>query len=298
MVRSVPSRIVCTALIALLALYAAPALAWSAQGHRMVGDLAQRQLSPQAQAAVAQLLIGEAEPTLAGVASWADDLRDDPAWRHAARWHYINFPRPHDGQDGCAYVPARDCTDGDCVIGAIQAQAAILADDQKPRQKRIEALKFIVHFVGDVHQPLHAGYGDDRGGNDYQISLRTDIAPTAYNRDQYRDGVQGTNLHAVWDFYLLASHDRDAGRYAAELAARPRMDAHDAARGMPAEWALESCRMVRDAALYPRGHKLGDAYLQRQRPLAERRVIQAGQRLAALLNDALGDRAPADGTAR
>ena len=272
-------------LLMLTLLCAAPAMAWGPAGHRIVGDLAQRELTPQAKAAVAELLRGESEPTLAGVANWADTLRksDPDRFKQTQRWHYADFPR-----GDCHYVPPRDCPYGNCVIGAIAAQRQILADPLQARQSRIDALKFLVHFVGDIHQPFHAGYTDDRGGNGYQISLRTPIPPEAYARDKYINGVQGTNLHAVWDYYILASHGTDAARYANELATRPHLGAGiESTTPNPADWALESCRIISMDSLYPSGHKLDAAYLEKMRPLAEQRLMQGGHRLAQLLNAAL-----------
>jgi hypothetical protein len=267
----------------------APALAWAPEGHRIVGALAQRQLTPQAAAAVANLLRGEPEPTLAGVADWADTLRqDDPArFKRTHGWHYADFPR-----GDCNYVPPRDCPAGNCVIGAIDAQRNVLADPRQPRQARVDALKFLVHFVGDIHQPFHAGYADDKGGNRYQVSLRTDVHPESYARARYIDGVQGTNLHAVWDYDILASRGIDARHYADELAARTQGNANapkdeTGSAGGPVDWALESCRIIAGESLYPDGHALDARYLQKMRPLAERRLVQAGHRLARLLNTAL-----------
>ena len=106
------------------------ASAWSREGHELVGELAQRRLSPAAQAEVARLLAAEPEPTLAGVAAWADEIRAEsraagnPLGKLSEHWHYVNFPRGAD----CDLQPARDCPDGDCIIGAIDAQRAILAD--------------------------------------------------------------------------------------------------------------------------------------------------------------------------
>ena len=104
-------------------------------------------------------------------------------------------------QEGCGF--ARDCPDGQCVVGAIEKQRAILGDRTQPLQARREALKFIVHFVGDVHQPMHANNHQDKGGNDYQISLATKLEPEAYAKKHYVDGVMGTNLHSIWDYYVL-----------------------------------------------------------------------------------------------
>src|SRR3546814_2801203 len=102
--------------------------------HRLVGELAQRHLTPAADAEVARLLAGEKDPTLAGVAAWADTLRneDPPRFKATSKWHYVNTAP--DG--GCRYVPARDCPDGNCVVGAIEKQLAILSDQGQPVEAR------------------------------------------------------------------------------------------------------------------------------------------------------------------
>jgi nuclease S1 len=271
-------------LLALLVLLvSSPAvMAWSALGHRMVGEIAQRQLQPATARAVRDLLDGEREPSLAGVANWADALRsNDPTrFRQTSRWHYVNV-----SDATCRYRPARDCADGQCVVGAIQAQRAILADRRQPRAARRDALKFLVHFVGDVHQPLHAGHRGDKGGNRFQVSLRTDLAPEAYARDRYVDGVLGTNLHAVWDYDVLAAPRLDARAYVRRLEAR-HWPALDGARDSSA-WADESCRISGGPGFYPATHVMDHRYLDAQRPLAEQRIHQAGLRLARMLDEAL-----------
>ena len=265
------------------------AVAWSNLGHRMVGDIAQRHLTPAASAQVAALLQGEPEPSLAGVASWADDLRrsDPDAFKKTASWHYINFP-----VDTCAYRPERDCPDGNCVVGQIERQRALLADRTLPLATRRDALKFLVHLVGDVHQPLHSGNRTDKGGNGYQISLRTDLKPEAYAQKDYVDGVMGTNLHSVWDYYLFASTGLSAPLYADRLAARPWPPKASAKKSLdPVAWAGESCRLIDSQHLYPKPkqHKLDQRYLDAQRPLAEQRVEVAAKRLSDLLNATLTD---------
>ena len=273
---------------ALLTLAASPAaLAWSALGHQMVGELAQRHISPAAQAQVALLLAGEPDPTLAGVAAWADRLRDlDPErFKATSRWHYVNTPP---GQ-GCGYEPARDCPDGQCVIGAIEAQRRVLADRNQPLEARRDALKFIVHFVGDIHQPMHASNRDDLGGNRYQVSLRTDLQPEAYARKHYVDGVMGTNLHSIWDYYILGTQGLSLQQYSDRLDTLPwpPMPA-DGPRTGPDAWAGESCRLIDARGIYPAAHKMDGAYLDEYRPLAEQRVRQAAWRLVQILDADLG----------
>ena len=251
-----------------------PAAAFGPLGHRIVGILAERELTPAARSQVQLLLAGELEPSLAGVSNWADQLRDtDPdRGRQTARWHYVNFPR-----GDCAYAPARDCPDGNCVVAAINRSLLVLADGKRSNAERAEALKFLVHFVGDAHQPLHAGYRDDRGGNDFQISYRG----------------QGWNLHSVWDSLLVDDRHVDADVYAELLAKQPALP-FDATRrsDQPAvEWAQESCRIVQQSDIYPAAHTLPETYVTAHRALAEQRLRLAGMRLADMLNFAL--RAPA-----
>jgi hypothetical protein len=249
-----------------------------------VGELAQRQFTAEARARVEDLLRGEPVPTLAGVAMWADRLRasDPERFKATSTWHYVNI---HD--KACRYEARRDCRDGACVLGAIESQKRLLQDATQPVDVRREALKFIVHFVADVHQPLHSSYRPDRGANAFQISLRTDIPPEEYARDRYKDGMMGTNLHAVWDYYVLASASLSLDAYANRLAAEMRSSIRPTS---PEHWAEQSCELIDRRALYPRTHEMDSRYLNAMRPLAERRVVLAANRLAALLNDSFGVR--------
>lgn len=255
----------CGALLALAC--TTPAWAWGPKGHAIVADLAWTRMTPAARAAARALWPALPDATtpprsLAGIASWADDLRDtDPAlFRRTRRLHFVNF---HSAD--CDYDPPRDCRDGECAVAGIEKYSAILANRNNPPAARAQALAFVVHLVGDVHQPLHAGYRHDAGGNDYQVQWRGN----------------GTNLHRIWDSGMLDTRHRSAARYAAYLK-------HSTAAidrgGTPAEWAEESCRIDRDGGVYPRGHVIDDAYVARELPVAERRLRQAGARLAALLN--------------
>lgn len=269
-----------------LLLLPASAFAWAELGHRLVGELAEQRLTRSAGEQVRQLLAGESAPTLGGVANWADSLRssDPERFRLTAQWHYINAKG-----GGCEFVVERDCPDGKCVVAAIEAQRQLLADRTRPPEVRRDALKFLVHLVGDIHQPLHAGSRPDAGGNQFQISLRTDVEPEAYARSSYVDGVMGTNLHAVWDYYILADARLSPARYAARLRTQlPRVSKQR--QGTPLDWARESCALIEARRLYPQAHVMARDYLRDLRPLAEQRLALAAVRLAGLLNVALNDR--------
>ncbi len=255
---------------ALAAAAPSTAFAWGGQGHRLVARVAETELTPQARAQVAALLAGEPDPTLAGIASWADGLREhDPdLGKRSSRWHYVNL-----GEHDCAYDPPRDCPDGNCVIAALERQTALLADRDQPLAARRQALKFVVHFVGDIHQPMHAGYAHDKGGNDYQLQV---------------DG-QGSNLHSLWDSGLLNGAHLSDDAYLQRLLALPATPA-TAAPALPppaTAWAQAACRIAIAPGVYPRGHVLPDGYAAHYRPLTEAQLREAGDRLAAVLNAAL-----------
>lgn len=249
---------------------ALPVHAWGALGHRLVARLAEDGLTPQARAGTARLLQGEAEPTLAGIATWADELRSsDPGLgKRSTRWHYVNL-----GGDGCAYQATRDCPGGDCLVAALETQARILADPARTDAERRQALKFVVHFVGDVHQPLHAGHAQDRGGNDYQVNWRG----------------KGSNLHSLWDSGMLNAQGLSEDAWVARLRALP---APAPVSPLPARasqlWAEQSCRVVATPGFYPKGHVIDEVYVATHLPIAEAQLRLAGARLAAVLNAAFG----------
>src|SRR3546814_10332391 len=162
-------------LAALLLLLAPAALGWAQLGHRLIGELAQRHLTPAADAEVARLLAGEKDPTLAGVAAWADTLRneDPPRLKATSKWHYVNTAP--DG--GCRYVPARDCPDGNCVVGAIEKQLAILSDRGQPVEARPDPLRLGVHFFSDVQHRLHSTTHTAPAPHAHQVSRPPTLKP-------------------------------------------------------------------------------------------------------------------------
>ncbi len=251
------------------AAYAPSAWCWGPRGHQIVADIAGSHLSPAAAAEVAALLDAEsAAPALRAVSTWADEIRATETYGLTAPLHYLNFPR-----DSCIYVPARDCFRGRCVVGAIEDNAARLGDRNRSDAERAEALKWLVHLVGDIHQPLHAGYRDDRGGNDMQIRFRG----------------EGTNLHALLDFGILDTVALSATGYSRFLQdSLPKPDAAATvwSAEAPRRWAEASCTIV--PSVYPRGRRIDDGYLDRILPMLNDQLLVAGHRLAALLNALLG----------
>ena len=259
-------RRVVIALVVLCCVAPSPASAWSAAGHRIIAAMAEQRLTQRARAEIQRLLAPSGAGSLADVAAWADEVREDPAQRELARatakFHYVNF-----ADSSCRYEPARDCPGGACIVAAVPRYAAVLGDRSRSNAERAQALRFLVHFVGDTHQPLHAGYRSDRGGNNFQV----------------RFNGKGSNLHAIWDYNVLASRKLGWRKYALRL----QPSARTKAGGTPRDWVEESCRITRDAGIYPRDRVLDARYLESMRPIAEKRLRLAAIRLADLLNNAL-----------
>lgn len=247
-------------ILVLLLLLPGRALAWGAEGHEVIATIALAELTPQARAQAAGLLGGAA--MLVHDSNWADEIRDQRP--ETGRWHYVNIPL-----DAVRYDARRDCSGGDCVVAQVTRQLAVLADRKAPPRRRAEALRFVIHFVGDIHQPLHAV--GDRGGNAVRVRLMGDR----------------TNLHHVWDASVLEPMGPDAGAIAARLAPTPAQ--RKAWRtGGPADWANESHAIAR--AVYPRDRRvlrLSFASLEAAGPAVRAQLAKAGDRLAWLLNRAL-----------
>jgi hypothetical protein len=175
----------------------------------------------------------------------------------------VNFPK-----DTCAYEAARDCQGGQCVVEALNRQLEVLGSNA-PDEKRLLALKYVVHFAADVHQPLHAGWAEDRGGNSHQLQAF----------------MKGSNLHALWDVGLIRSIDQAVEILTSRLQSRPiPVEARVLDVSQAAE---ESCRIVGTPGFYPE-RKVGADYVERFVPVVEQRLVLAGARLAALLNRAFG----------
>src|SRR5215469_2547710 len=169
-----PTKVLPAALLA----FHLPLLAWGPEGHDLVARIADAQLTPAARTQVAAIL--GPGVTMASVSSWADSVRRDRP--DSGPWHYVDIPIDKKHLD-----MARDCPKGACVIHAIEDFEAQLRDPNTPPAKRKEALMFLIHFIGDMHQPLHSSDNKDKGGNDTHVVF---------------NGRPG-NLHGLWDSGLL-----------------------------------------------------------------------------------------------
>jgi len=206
--------------------------------------------------------------SLADVSTWADEVRRDRP--ESATWHYVNVPIAES-----KYHPRHEHPKGG-VVSKILDFEKIVADTSAPRLQRQEALKYLVHFLQDMHQPVHVGHRADRGGNDLQV--------------QFFD--EGSNLHRVWDSGLIERAQPTEADFTKNLEARITPELADQwSQGSVEDWANESLIAAKGAYLTPgtgnelrKGAKLGQHYYEANLPVAELRVEQAGVRLASVLN--------------
>jgi hypothetical protein len=258
----------------LIVVQAAPARAWAPLGHRLAGRLAERHLTPQANAAVKELF--EPGETMAEASTWADEHRRDI--KGSGPWHYVDVPLDQDRYDDRF---AGDTPEKGYIVPKIREFRAVLKDRSRPLEERRMALRFLVHLVEDLHMPLHVGDNHDRGGNDTQV----------------RFFDEGTNMHRLWDGDMIARADADEDRWLANLVA---MDTHEARTkamaGTVEDWATESLLAAREAYKDPAtgrkiqpGTKLGEPYQATNLPVARRRLYQGGVRLAMVLNEVFSD---------
>ncbi len=252
----------------LIPLTGSQALAWGPDGHRAVARLAEARLTDKARAAVQALLGGE---SLADVATWADEVRNTT---HPAtyNWHFTDVPIT-----ARRFNRTRDCKPnaekGDCSVAAFERLTAILSDPTRSALERREALSFIVHIVGDIHQPLHSAERDhDQGGNLVNVTLLG----------------QMTNLHAAWDRGIIAAFQENEAtlvQHAEQWLASQREG--DIARGSFIDWTNDSHDIARDI-VYQHGadHVIDAPERAEAIRIIRKRIGRAGVRLASVLNRA------------
>jgi hypothetical protein len=259
--------------------------AWGQEGHSIVAEIAQRRLLPAALQKVNELLVDElpglpasSRIGLASIASWADDYR--ASHDESRNWHFVNMAYDRD-----RYNPFLDCnsdaTYGDCIINAVERFAAVLRNCAQPAGERRTALKFVVHFIGDLHQPLHAATRvnpdtatDDQGGNDIKVTFL---------------GVP-TNLHHLWDTDLIMHKVYDWGEYVRLLETQwlPGKDMEALQRGNTTQWAEEAHRAAQIVVYNFRpDHMLDEEYYADAMATVDRQLALAGLRLARVLNEVL-----------
>ena len=307
------------ALIFIIVSWPAPARAWGCEGHQVVALLAEKHLTPHALAMAKQILgDGPIDPSLsryckeggvdamADASTWPDDIR--PLRPETAPWHFVDIPLGTTRREVEKYCDPKD----GCVTHAIADQLAILRSSDANPPKRADALRFLIHFVGDLHQPLHATTNNDQGGNCVPVAF-FDLLPQPRNP---QTESYAPNLHGVWDTNILerATKGKNVDQVAAEL---DNSFSKKIARWQKGKvdvdaWAWESYELARKSAygklpvrvpveapqplmscaddnhvsarMLKLNEHLDEPYQNKAVPIVRERLAQAGARLALLLN--------------
>ena len=238
---------------------------WGPLAHRVTARMAENLLAPAASAAVRELLGPEVK--LADVASWADEQREV---LNSASWHYVNVPISETRYD------SRFCRPEGCVVSKIEEFKRVLRNPKANRKEKQAALKFLIHLIADVHQPLHVGDTGSRGGNDLQVLFFG----------------ESSNLHKVWDSQIMHHYtaNEQVWRWYLTREAKPEKIA-EWSNGTAEDWATETLQAAGKAYLLPGtdveikpGAKLGDPYCEMALPIIQTQLAKAGTRIAWTLN--------------
>ncbi|MDB5814127.1 MAG: hypothetical protein JWN23_1244 [Rhodocyclales bacterium] len=266
------------------------AFAWGSEGHRLVAEIAEHYLTPVAQRKVQTLLRAESlygvagcpVKTLADAATWPDCLRGfGQTYAHTFAWHFDDIPLCG-APDKTVY-----CKDGQCLSTQTQRLIGVLADKSAPVKDRLEALKFVAHFIGDAHQPLHATDNDDRGGNEIPVSF-------------FGGASKSMNLHHAWDTDLLVkligTDTNPAGTLALQIDDK---DIKAWGTGDVNDWLKESHQLAKDVAYADlpsppacgaktsKPETVGPRYYNKVKDTVALQIKRAGVRLAKVLNESL-----------
>ena len=259
-----------TLLISLFLLPGLPsgATAWGPEGHAAIGIMAIELTDELARDRLKKVLGSIEDARIDELCNWPDAIRDQHEWDWAAPQHYVNIPR-----NTSEYAAQRDCRDGLCVTEAVKKYAGELANDQLPGARREQAFAWLCHLVGDMHQPLHCGYADDRGGNAVEVVFEGEPMP----------------LHQFWDRQLILS---EVGSLPGLLAqSQLAFDKSLVSQWNPDEvndWTNESHELVARLA-YPTTPEIDEAFAARSWSMIQQRLPAAAERLARILNATLGE---------
>lgn len=234
---------------------------WGKTGHRATGEVAEGYLTKKAKQKINELLSGQ---SLAFVSTYGDDIKSDPEYRKYGPWHYVNL-EPGETQ----YTKEKANPSGDLVQG-IKTSIRVLKDPKASQEEKAFYLKMLVHFMGDLHQPLHTGRGEDKGGNDIQV----------------RWFGKGSNLHRVWDSEMINDFQMSFTELAANTDRLSKKEVNKIKEGSVMDWMYESKNLSK--RVYESveiGEKLGYEYMYEWFPVVHDQLQKGGIRLAKVLND-------------
>lgn len=244
-------------------LFAHSAEDWGRNGHRATGAIAEKHLTKKAKRNIERLLDGQ---SLALVSTYADEIKSDNKYRKYGPWHYVNFPFDS------TYEEHKKNDAGDIIV-AINKSIEVLKDESASKEDKVFYLKLLVHFMGDLHQPLHIGLAEDKGGNDFQVQWFKN----------------GTNLHSVWDSKMIAEYKMSYSELAANEKELSRKELKQIQQGSVIDWMYESralCKNIYENTKV--GQKLWYPYMYKYMDVLKMQLQKGGIRLAEVLNDIFG----------
>lgn len=252
-----------TILALLISLNSFAAEDWGPTGHRAVGEIATNYLTPDVKSLVEEILDGQ---SLALVSTFADEIKSDDRYKEFSPWHYVNFPFD------TTYEAHPKSEKGDIIV-AIKKCLEIVKDSKSSKDDRAFYLKMLVHFLGDLHQPLHIGLGEDRGGNKFQV----------------RWFDEGVNLHWVWDEKIIEKFGMSYSELADNSPKLSQEEINEIKKGSIEDWMYEGRALCIDVYNNTEvGEKLGYKYMYRYTTVVRNQLQKGGIRLAHLLNTILG----------
>jgi hypothetical protein len=263
------SNIFCTVFISLTLFgYSTDSRAWGEEGHTAIGVLAIDQLQPAVRSELENIIGPLDGQAMLEACNWPDVIRETEEWAWTAPRHYVNIPRGE-----TSYMESRDCPEQLCATQAIKYFAAELANHKASREQRWQAFAWLCHLAGDLHQPLHAGFADDRGGNNFEI---------VYKGEEM-------NLHTLWDHELIERHAGSWQDLVKRLNALPKVQVGDNwSPEMVNQWTNESHKLA-EQAVYPASKTIDDRYEKQSWELIQQRISTAASRLALMINSVLKD---------
>ncbi|MDX5418071.1 MAG: S1/P1 nuclease [Hymenobacteraceae bacterium] len=253
-------KVICVLLF--IPLMIGQAYAWGQNGHRAVGLIAEQHLNKKAKKKIMKVL---RDNSLAEVSVWMDDIKSDTAYNHTHDWHWVTIP------GGMTYEQTEKNPNGDIIMKIEELVKALKEDDLSDKQHQ-EYLKYLVHLVGDLHQPLHVGKEGDMGGNAVKLQWFG----------------QNSNLHRVWDSDMIDGKDISFTELARFVGSPDKTQVKQWQSTSVRDWAYESITYREQVYNIPQDGKLGYRYSYENFSTVEQRILQAGVRLAGLLNQIYG----------
>jgi len=239
--------------------------AWGQNGHRIVGQIAQSHISEPTKIAIAPLLETQ---SLAQISTWPDEMRSAPGefWqKKSSRWHYINADENKTFNFNHDHTHSKESVTN--ILEGMHYSINVLKNEKASLAEKQFSLRFLVHLVGDSHQPFHVGRSEDRGGNKIEVSF--------FN--------QPTNLHSLWDTKLIENENLSFTEYAQFINTTNSELIDEYLQSTPANWLEESHNLA--LHLYKStDEKISYSYVYDNKPIVNKRLQQAGIRLAGVLN--------------